>query len=125
MKYTTEQKTTIIENINNKLNDLLDKDFDTLSNNEMAFIKCVSLSSIMTMKKAGRDNDYIMTHVQKEASPENKEKKMNDEKVDDNKLSNALLICIKEKKINSIGKFLKTLTPEELKEHYGFKIIAE
>ena len=102
MKYTTEQKTTIIENINNKLNDLLDKDFDTLSNNEMAFIKCVSLSSIMTMKKAGRDNDYIMTHVQKEASPENKEKK-----------------------INSVGKFLKTLTPEELKEHYGFKIIAE
>lgn len=102
MKYTTEQKTTIIENINNKLNDLLDKDFDTLSNNEMAFIKCVSLSSIMTMKKAGRDNDYIMTHAQKEANPENKEKK-----------------------INKVGKFLKTLTPEELKEHYGFKIIAE
>lgn len=44
-----------------KLQELIEKDFDTLSNNEMAWLKCVSLSSIMTMKKNGYDNETIMT----------------------------------------------------------------
>lgn len=47
--------------VNKKLNELLTKDFKDLSNNEMAWLKCVSLSSIMTMKKNGYDNETIMT----------------------------------------------------------------
>ena len=40
---------------------------DSLSNSNLGFIKNVSASSISTMKKAGRDNEYILTH-----GPENK-----------------------------------------------------
>lgn len=61
MKYNNEQIKTITDKVNAKLNELLDKDFDELSNNEMAWLKCVSLSSIMTMKKSGYSNDEIMT----------------------------------------------------------------
>lgn len=57
---------TTIENIKTAhatyLDKLLNIDFDKLSNKEMAFIKMVSTSSIATMKQAGKDNDYIMTH---------------------------------------------------------------
>lgn len=55
-----------IENIktahNDYLDKLLNKEFELLSNKEMAFIKMVSTSSIATMKQAGKDNGYIMTH---------------------------------------------------------------
>jgi hypothetical protein len=61
MKYTNEQIEKITAKVNAKLSELLDKDFDELSNNEMAWLKCVSLSSIMTMKKSGYTNDEIMT----------------------------------------------------------------
>jgi hypothetical protein len=61
MKYTNEQIEKITAKVNSKLSELLDKDFDELSNNEMSWLKCVSLSSIMTMKKSGYTNDEIMT----------------------------------------------------------------
>jgi hypothetical protein len=61
MKYSTEEQKTIIENHINTLNILFNKDFDRLSNNDMAFIKNVSLSSIMAMKKKHYTNDRIMT----------------------------------------------------------------
>lgn len=61
MKYNNEQIKTITDKVNAKLAELLEKDFDELSNNEMAWLKCVSLSSIMTMKKSGYTNDEIMT----------------------------------------------------------------
>jgi hypothetical protein len=61
MKYNNEQIEKINAKVNDKLSELLDKDFDELSNNEMAWLKCVSLSSIMTMKKSGYTNDEIMT----------------------------------------------------------------
>lgn len=40
---------------------------NNLSNSNLGFIKNVSASSISTMKKAGRDNEYILTH-----GPDNK-----------------------------------------------------
>lgn len=61
MKYNNEQINNITNKVNAKLEELLNKDFDELSNNEMAWLKCVSLSSIMTMKKSGYTNDEIMT----------------------------------------------------------------
>lgn len=61
MKYNNEQINSITNKVNAKLAELLEKDFDELSNNEMAWLKCVSLSSIMTMKKSGYTNDEIMT----------------------------------------------------------------
>lgn len=61
MKYNNEQIEKITAKVNTKLAELLEKDFDELSNNEMAWLKCVSLSSIMTMKKSGYSNDEIMT----------------------------------------------------------------
>ncbi len=61
MKYTNEQLETIKNKIINKFDELSTKDFEQLSNNEMAWLKCVSLSSIMTMKKSGYNNDDIMT----------------------------------------------------------------
>lgn len=65
MKYETEEEKEIIRQKHLiKLNAILDKDFSELSNNELAFLKAVSLSSIMTMKKAGYDNDTIMLHDQ-------------------------------------------------------------
>ena len=57
-----EQYKKIFTNkVNEKLQELFTKDFEDLSNNEMAWLKCVSLSSIMTMKKNGYDNETIMT----------------------------------------------------------------
>lgn len=61
MKYTNEQIDMLRTKIDNKFRELTDKHFDELSNNEMAWLKCVSLSSIMTMKKSGYSNDEIMT----------------------------------------------------------------
>ena len=61
MKYNNEQIEKITAKVNAKLEELLDKDFDELSNNEMAWLKTVSLSSIMTMKKSGYTNNEIMT----------------------------------------------------------------
>lgn len=61
MKYTNEQLSTIKNKILDKFDELSNKDFENLSNNEMAWLKCVSLSSIMTMKKSGYSNDEIMT----------------------------------------------------------------
>lgn len=61
MKYYNEQLSTIKNKILDKFDELSNKDFDHLSNNEMAWLKCVSLSSIMTMKKSGYTNDEIMT----------------------------------------------------------------
>ena len=60
MKYTTEQLKTIKNKILAKFEELSIKDFAELSNNEMAWLKCVSLSSVMTMKKSGYSNDEIM-----------------------------------------------------------------
>ena len=61
MKYTTEQLETIKNKILAKFKELSTKGFDELSNNEMAWLKCVSLSSVMNMKKSGYSNDEIMT----------------------------------------------------------------
>lgn len=59
MKYS-ENKKQEIKNLHNKyLDSLLDLDFENLSNNQMSFIRCVSLSSIMTMKKS-KSNEQIM-----------------------------------------------------------------
>lgn len=60
MKYTNEQIQQIKSLHAKYLDSLLDIDFDKLSNNQMSFIRCVSLSSIMTMKKHKSNND-IMT----------------------------------------------------------------
>lgn len=61
-----------IEDIKNLHNQELDRlseiEIDNLSNSNLGFIKNVSASSISTMKKAGRGNEYILTH-----GPENKE----------------------------------------------------
>ena len=59
MKYTNEQIQQIKALHANYLDNLLDIDFDKLSNNQMSFIRCVSLSSIMTMKKHKSNNDIM------------------------------------------------------------------
>lgn len=57
-----------IKNIHNQeLERLGDIEVNNLSNSNLGFIKNVSASSISTMKKAGRDNEYILTH-----GPDNK-----------------------------------------------------
>lgn len=60
-----------IEDIKNLHNQEIDRlsnmEVDNLSNSNLGFIKNVSASSISTMKKAGRDNEYILTH-----GPDNK-----------------------------------------------------
>lgn len=57
-----------IKNLHNQeLDRLSDIDIENLSNSNLGFIKNVSASSISTMKKAGRDNEYILTH-----GPDNK-----------------------------------------------------
>lgn len=69
MKYETEEEKELIRQKHlEKLNAIMDKDFEVLSNNELAFLKAVSLSSIMTMKKAGYSNDEIMLHDQQNKS---------------------------------------------------------
>lgn len=45
-----------------ELTRLADVEVDVLSNSDLCFIKMVSASSISTMKKAGRDNEYILSH---------------------------------------------------------------
>lgn len=73
MKYETENEKNIIREAHiAKLNVILNKDFDELSNNELAFLKCVSLSSIMTMKRAGYSNDDIVLHNQQNKTPATK-----------------------------------------------------
>lgn len=61
MIYNKEQLENIKTLHEAKLQELIEKDFEALSNNEMAWLKCVSLSSIMNMKKNGYDNETIMT----------------------------------------------------------------
>lgn len=61
MKYNNEQIDMLRTKIDNKFRELTNKHFDELSNNEMAWLKTVSLSSVMTMKKSGYTNDEIMT----------------------------------------------------------------
>ena len=57
-----------IKNLHNQeLARLGEIEVDNLSNSNLGFIKNVSASSISTMKKAGRDNEYILTH-----GPDNK-----------------------------------------------------
>jgi hypothetical protein len=60
-----------IEDIKNlhiqEIERLSEIDINNLSNSNLGFIKNVSASSISTMKKAGRDNEYILTH-----GPDNK-----------------------------------------------------
>lgn len=69
MKYETEEEKDLIRQKHlEKLNAIMDKDFENLSNNELAFLKAVSLSSIMTMKKAGYSNNEIMLHDQQHKS---------------------------------------------------------
>ena len=81
MKYETEDEKNIIRNLHiARLNIILNKDFQELSNNELAFLKCVSLSSIMTMKRAGYSNDDIILHNQQNkasATKKNVAKAMN------------------------------------------------
>lgn len=73
MKYETEiEKNNIREAHIAKLNAILEKDFDELSNNELAFLKGVSLSSIMTMKRAGYSNEEIVLHNQQNKTPATK-----------------------------------------------------
>lgn len=66
MKYTSKQIATIKETFLNKVDELTARDFETLSNSEMAWLKCVAVTSIMAMKKKGYSNDQIMTTHQKE-----------------------------------------------------------
>lgn len=57
-----------IKNLHNQeIERLSELDIDNLSNSNLGFIKNVSASSISTMKKAGHDNEYILTH-----GPDNK-----------------------------------------------------
>ena len=60
-KYNIARIEALRTKIDNKFNELIDKHFDKLSNNEMAWLKCVSINSIMTMKRNGYTNDEIMT----------------------------------------------------------------
>lgn len=96
MKYETEEEKNIIrEQHMQKLNAILDRDFDDLSFNELAFLKCVSLSSIMTMNKAGYSKDDIVLHNQQNKTPATKK---------------------------TVAKVMKTMTDDELLA-MGFKRI--
>lgn len=65
MRYETEEEKELIRQKHlEKLNAIMDKDFEMLSHNELAFLKCVSLSSIISMKKAGYSKDEMMLHDQ-------------------------------------------------------------
>ena len=59
--YNEEQLKTIKAKIDAKFDELSTKHFTALSNNEMAWLKCVSINSIMTMKRNGYSNEEIMT----------------------------------------------------------------
>lgn len=64
MKYTTNKIQEIKDLHNRYLDNLLNIDFDKLSNNQMAFIRCVSLSSIMTMKKQKTNEEIMLSPIQ-------------------------------------------------------------
>ena len=73
MKYTETEIKAIKENFLIKIDELAAKEFSELSNSEMSWLKGVAISSIMTMKKKGYNNDQIMTTHQKEKqTPEQK-----------------------------------------------------
>lgn len=87
MKYTeTELKMdkytqTEINEIKNKFIERIDKltgkEFGDLSISEMAWLKCVAVSSIMAMKKKGYSNTYIMTtHQHEKQTPVQKASKV-------------------------------------------------
>ena len=54
-------KDDVINNIINTIDELMDKDVDQLSNNDLALLKNVSLSSISAMKKKHYTNAQILT----------------------------------------------------------------
>lgn len=96
MKYETEDEKNIIrEQHMQKLNAILERDFEDLSHNELAFLKCVSLSSIITMHKAGYSKDDIVLHNQQNKTPTTKK---------------------------NVAKVMKTMTDDELLA-MGFKRI--
>lgn len=64
MQYTTSKIQEIKDLHNRYLDSLLKIDFDRLSNNQMAFIRCVSLSSIMTMKKQKTNEEIMLSPIQ-------------------------------------------------------------
>lgn len=73
MKYETEAEKNIVREMHmQKLNAILERDFEDLSHNELAFLKCVSLSSILTMHKAGYSKDDIVLHNQQNKTPATK-----------------------------------------------------
>lgn len=63
MKYNQNQIEQIKDLHNRYLDNLLQLDFDKLSNNQMSFIRCVSLSSIMSMKKTKSNNDIMLSQI--------------------------------------------------------------
>ena len=70
MKYTIDEINTIKENFLTRIDELTTKEFSELSNSEMSWLKGVAVSSIMTMKKKGYNNDQIMTTHQREKQTE-------------------------------------------------------
>lgn len=70
MKYTETEINTIKEDFLNRIDELAAKEFSELSNSEMSWLKGVAVSSIMTMKKKGYNNDQIMTTHQREKQTE-------------------------------------------------------
>lgn len=53
-------KDDVVNNIINTINELMDKDVDQLSNNDLSLLKNVSLSSISAMKKKHYTNEQIL-----------------------------------------------------------------
>lgn len=87
------QNIDIIKKINDYLNDILDTEVDDLSVSQLSWVKMVASTSISTMKKAGKDNEYILTHWSNSNNPETQKKKE-----------------------DKVKKFLSQLSPEKLKE---------
>lgn len=58
---TIVNREEIINSLIERVDNLLEIDVNDLSNNELAFIKNVSLSSIMSMKKKRYTNEQILT----------------------------------------------------------------
>lgn len=63
MKYNQNQIQAIRDLHNRYLDNLLKLDFDKLSYNQMSFIRCVSVSSIMSMKKTKSHNDIMLSPI--------------------------------------------------------------
>lgn len=55
---------TLLDNYNKFITPLMYKSVDSLSTTELSLIKCVSTSSIHSMKKNGRDNETILRTTQ-------------------------------------------------------------